>query len=132
LLPRSKENKKERRNSRKRQGRKEEEKEENLKKKGNCRTRPVRKATARSNPLPETPKKKICAVQIASRLPIEPPAPKAKSPEPQTPEDEEAPAPKQPLREAWEDSSYVASLPAILLDYVDTTLNVDSDGHCGF
>jgi hypothetical protein len=93
-------------------------------------TRPVRKAAARSNPLPEPPKKEICAVQIASRLPIEPPATKDKSPEPQTPE--EAPAPKRPLCKAWEDSSYVQSLPAILLDYVVTTLNVDSDGHCGF
>jgi hypothetical protein len=114
---------------------KKKAKEETLKKKETAapsRTRPVRKAAARSNPLPEPPKKKIHTVQITSRLPIEPPAPKAKFPEPQTPEDEEAPVPKRPLCEAWEDSSYVDSLPAILLDYVDTTLNVDSDGHFEF
>jgi hypothetical protein len=114
---------------------KKKEKEEALRKKKESaapiRTRPVRKAASISNPVPEPPpKKKLCAVQIASSLPITPTEPKGQTTEPQSPEEE--PAPPLPLREAWEDSYYMKALPEIVLDYVNTTLNVDSDGHCGF
>ena len=113
---------------------KKKKKEKDLRKKKESAaqicTRPIRKAAARSTPVPEPPKKKLCAVQIASRFPIKPTAPKEQTPDPQSPEEE--PAPPLPLCKAWKDSSYVISLPEILLDYVNTTLNVDSDGNCGF
>ena len=85
----------------------------------------MRKATKRSHPVPEPPKKKLRTVQVASHLPIS-------SPAPNSPEANHPLRPIQPLREAWEDSRYLNDLPGILLDYVKTTLNVDSDGHCGF
>ena len=84
----------------------------------------MRKASKRPHPVPQLPKKKLHAVQVASHLPISSPAPH--SPDPKSPE------PNKPLCEAWEDSRYLNDLPGILLDYVKTTLNVDSDGHCGF
>jgi hypothetical protein len=61
---------------------KKKEQEEALKKQKDyaapTQTRPVQKAASRSNPPAEPPKKKIQAVTIASRLPIEPPAASAK------------------------------------------------------
>ena len=114
---------------------KKKEKEEALKKDKESatptQTRPIRKAAAKSIQTSAPPKKKIRAIQIASRLPIKPPTPQLEDESPEV-----APPPARPgalpLRKAWEDSSYITAIPGILQDYVKTTLNVESDGHCGF